>query len=352
MDKHQPLISIIMPAYNAGPYIHAAVSSVLRQTETRWELIVIDDASTDDTQEQVARFSDSRIHYRRVERIGSPAGVRNAGLSMAGGKYIAFLDADDCYYPDALKTLKEAMEADPYLNAVHGFRTHIDENGRALSTHQRLTQHSGAYGLPVGYENSWHNLLMGYIVCTLPCYLIRRETVERIGQFDEELCGPEDWDFIMRLFLEGHDQIKAIPAYIYQYRMHLGSLSKAPQKLDRLIKSHLIIMSRIFSNPKLPSHLKAYRSKATLEGYYYLAREWLILERPDITRDILFMAIENRNICLQDWFQRAPQLIARTYLPYQVSQHLIQVRQWVRLLLNDLRFSNAPRRWETKASPN
>ena len=107
------LVSILLPAYNSRHLIGTAIRSVLRQTQRRFELIVIDDCSTDDTADVVARFAqgDSRIRLLRTVRNSGPAAARNVGFDAARGRWIALLDSDDAYLPDRLARLLELAEA-------------------------------------------------------------------------------------------------------------------------------------------------------------------------------------------------------------------------------------------------
>ncbi len=101
-DVVAPRVSVIMPAYNSGPYIDAAVASVREQTFADWELIVIDDCSTDDTRDRVRAHieADQRITLLELPvNMGAPAGPRNRGAALARGDYIALLDADDIWHP-------------------------------------------------------------------------------------------------------------------------------------------------------------------------------------------------------------------------------------------------------------
>ena len=97
------LVSIIMPAYNSGRFIEQSIRSVLSQTYTDWELLIVDDCSTDDTTSIVASFKDKRIHYQRNEHNMGAALSRNKAIQAAKGKYIAFLDADDKWLPTKLE---------------------------------------------------------------------------------------------------------------------------------------------------------------------------------------------------------------------------------------------------------
>lgn len=106
MNHGQPRVSIVMPAYNASQYIGATIASVLRQSEPDWELVVVDDCSTDDTREKVSALaeSDARIRLIALEKnFGGPAGPRNVGIRSARADLVAFLDSDDIWHPDKLK---------------------------------------------------------------------------------------------------------------------------------------------------------------------------------------------------------------------------------------------------------
>ncbi|TXY87197.1 glycosyltransferase family 2 protein [Vibrio cholerae] len=99
----EPLVSIVMPCYNSKDYIHESISSVINQSYSNWELLVIDDASTDNTRDIVCSFDDKRIKlFPLASNSGSPSIPRNIGLTNAQGQYIAFLDADDLWMPDKL----------------------------------------------------------------------------------------------------------------------------------------------------------------------------------------------------------------------------------------------------------
>lgn len=109
------LVSIIMPTYNCEQYIAESIESVLAQTYTNWELLIVDDCSTDKTKEIVESFHDSRIHYQCNAQNSGAATSRNKALAAAKGKYIAFLDADDTWSADKLEKQTAFMEQNGYL---------------------------------------------------------------------------------------------------------------------------------------------------------------------------------------------------------------------------------------------
>lgn len=113
MNEGQPRVSIVMPAYNASRYIGVTIDSVLNQSEPGWELLVVDDCSTDDTRDKVGALADAdpRIRLISLEKnFGGPAGPRNVGVLAAQSGLIAFLDSDDIWHPDKLRLQLEAVD--------------------------------------------------------------------------------------------------------------------------------------------------------------------------------------------------------------------------------------------------
>ena len=276
-----PLISILMPAHNAARFIGQALDSIRAQTYPRWELIVIDDASTDETPAIVQAYkerlcaeaqrdqphqadaregdsADRRIRIIRVERIGHPAGVRNVGLPLAQGEYIAFLDADDRYFPDALEKLSRPLRQDPELIAVYGFARTMDANGDPLPDGIVLTPNANPqpgeapYAPNPDYWHSWENIVTSRISCLLSALMIRRDVLERVGGFNESLRGAEDYEFYVRLFLHDYDHVACLADYVYGYRIHADSLTKAPRDCDRILADCLRILDWLFTEAPLP----------------------------------------------------------------------------------------------------
>lgn len=126
----KPLVSVVMPAYNAEKYIEAAIRSVQVQTMPDWELIVIDDGSTDATCEIVARLAaeDARIYFLKNSENMGTARTRNRGLDLSRGKYVALLDSDDVWYPEKLERQKNLLEEE-HADLVYCSYAIIDENG-------------------------------------------------------------------------------------------------------------------------------------------------------------------------------------------------------------------------------
>ena len=134
------LVSIIMPTYNCARFIRESIDSVLAQTYTNWELIIVDDSSTDNTAEMIANFNDPRIHYLRNEQNEGAALTRNKALRAAKGRYIAFLDSDDLWHPDKLERQIAFMEQNGYAFTYHEY-TEIDESSNPIGIYVSGKKH-------------------------------------------------------------------------------------------------------------------------------------------------------------------------------------------------------------------
>ena len=334
---NRPLISIIMPTYNAARYIGKAIQSVLGQTYPHWELIIVDDASTDDTENVVCAFDDTRIRYHKVSRIGHPAGVRNTALRMAQGELIAFLDSDDLYFPQSLEKLSHPLLNNPSYFAVYGFEFSIDENDAPLPQavnliprNTPLAEGEPPYQLPPDYGHSWEQIVTSKITNMLPALMLRRTDWEQIGFFNENLCGPEDYEFYVRLFLHNYNGVYCLSDYVYQYRIHSASLTKAPEHYQKLLDSCLKIMKWMFDKAAIPAHALIYRSKAHIACYRYLARERLLNHQPAIARKLAMMAWRDQNVHRIDFLKQCGPILIRSFLPSRLDHLLVQLRRTLR----------------------
>lgn len=174
-----PLISVVMPAYNAEAFIADAVASILAQNYQPLEVIVIDDGSTDNTAAIVASFGGT-VHLHRQANAGPPV-ARNRGLDLASGEFVSFLDADDLFEPDMVARQLPRLRANSAVDIVLGQLRHFEKT-------------SAATGLLHGaIAPSDDQLTM-----QLSCGLFRRAVFESVGRFDPGLWQCDDWDWFMR----------------------------------------------------------------------------------------------------------------------------------------------------------
>jgi glycosyltransferase involved in cell wall biosynthesis len=190
-ESSSPTVSVVIPAYNAARWIAETLDSVLAQTFRNFEVIVVDDGSTDQTSEVVAGYGD-RIHYLRKEN-GGEGSARNVGIRAARGSYIAFLDADDLWLPEKLQLQMELLSRRPDLPWVYS-----DTIAFGGETGQDLLKMSDATKLCAG-DILRPLLLADFITCQTP--VIRRDVFGTVGYFDEspDLQAGEDRDMWLRI---------------------------------------------------------------------------------------------------------------------------------------------------------
>ena len=148
MSEGIPKVSVVMPAYNASQYITATVDSVLAQSESDWELIVVDDCSTDDTRDKISDFakSDPRIRLIALEKnFGGPAGPRNVGIREARSGLVAFLDSDDIWHPDKLKIQLGVVEDVPSAFVCSSMTDFADEGSLRFEPIARVESSQVSY---------------------------------------------------------------------------------------------------------------------------------------------------------------------------------------------------------------
>jgi glycosyltransferase involved in cell wall biosynthesis len=214
----QPAVSVILPTYNRGQFLRDAVESVLRQTFTDWELIVVDDGSTDDTCAFVLGLQDARVQLVPIAHSGSPAWARNAGLARARGEWIAFLDSDDLWMASKLECQLAELRAHPNCQwSCTGFGF-VDENG--APTHQRA-------GDPYRAQSGQilEPLLAFTAIASTSTLMVRRSLLDDVGGFDEALLSREDYDLMLRLACQW--QIWALSEPLTLIREHASRTTRA-----------------------------------------------------------------------------------------------------------------------------
>lgn len=204
------MVSVIMPTYNRGYVIRRAIESVLDQTYKNIELIIVDDGSTDNTSSIVKTYQDDRIHFITYQKNRGACHARNTGLESVNGEYVAFLDSDDVWYPDCLEyAINELSKGPSNLGGIIGRVEMLDDEQNVLVYPNDLSEMIG--------ESSDNrpliNEMLIYNVMTMPAVVIKRECIDRIDGFDENLSRLQDWDFYLRLLVES--------GYVFVFRNHL-----------------------------------------------------------------------------------------------------------------------------------
>lgn len=217
------LVSVIIPNYNQSQYVGSAINSVLNQTYTYYEIIVVDDGSTDNSREVLSKF-DNKIRYIWQENKGL-AGARNTGIQAARGEYIGLLDADDEWLPTYLEEMVSFADNNPESSVYYCRAQAMDADGKDLP------QIFGGPVLPP--EQTRHALLRAnFIIPTT--ILMHRQAITQAGLFDQNLRSCEDWDLWLRL-LPTH-QIIGKNDILVKYRIHGTSLSTDPTAMQKATK--------------------------------------------------------------------------------------------------------------------
>tara|TARA_B100000949_G_C14277667_1_gene450301 strand:- start:446 stop:1378 length:933 start_codon:yes stop_codon:yes gene_type:complete len=211
----RPFVSIVMPAYNCGETITASIASVQSQTCADWELIIIDDGSSDQTADLVRALAreDSRLRLFTQPNSG-PSRARNNGIRLANGQYVAFLDADDLWAPERLRGMLNAFDANPAAGVLFSRVRFVDETGSECG---RLSDH-------VSQLTAGH-LLGENPVCSTSNIICKAEVLSWVGYFSPDLNFAEDQEWLLRVALDGKWTICGVDREWLFYRTRPDSQS-------------------------------------------------------------------------------------------------------------------------------
>jgi glycosyltransferase involved in cell wall biosynthesis len=207
-----PRVTIVIPAWNAAPTLPETLDSVFRQTFTDYEVVVVDDGSTDGTADLLGRYGD-RVRVLTKPNEGRPSTTRNLGVRAARGELIAFLDADDRWQPEKLARQVALFDRNPALGLVYSAVTVIDGEGQPLRVARCPAAGRGrAYAIL-----STRNFIVGSSA------MARRTAIESAGYYDESLTSAENWDLWIRIARDW--EIDFVPEPLTDYRVHPGNRS-------------------------------------------------------------------------------------------------------------------------------
>jgi glycosyltransferase involved in cell wall biosynthesis len=259
MEKNIPAdypakISVILPVYNQAQYVSAAIQSVLGQTYPDFELIVVDDGSTDETPQILAGFHDPRMRVIRQPNAGLSA-ARNSGIKLSSAPLITFLDSDDYFLTNKLEVLSQYLGSHPEIGLVAGRAKYIDHAGNYIHTPDTpLTP----LELP--------QLLYQNPIC-VSGILLRRSWLDNYGLFDETLRACEDFDLWLRLLAAGC-QMAWDEHFVVAYRIHAGQMTG---QSARMRKAMFAMLDKFFAQPELPEYLSAHKESAYATAYAHAA---------------------------------------------------------------------------------
>ncbi len=183
-------VSVIIPTYNREKTILRALQSVLDQTYTNLEVLVIDDGSTDSTADIVNSISDERVKYIVLEKNGGPSNARNVGVQLAGGEWIAFQDSDDSWHKDKLEVQMAYAKEHPEYAMIYCMYNMNFKDGRTIVVPSKP--------LPEVMEGDVLKTLLVKNVVGAPTVLIKKKDFLTVGGFDTSYKALEDWEFALR----------------------------------------------------------------------------------------------------------------------------------------------------------
>ncbi|MBW4055885.1 MAG: glycosyltransferase family 2 protein [Proteobacteria bacterium] len=219
MGEKTPMVSVIIPTFNRSHTILRSIGSVLSQSYQNFELIIVDDASTDDTEFVVSGIVDDRIKYIRHETNKGGSAARNTGISHSKGKYVAFQDSDDEWFYNKLEMQMAVFESMPQILAVYsGYLLEKDGELKYMPTEQ----------LYAGSGQIFTKLLRGNCVST-QTLIVNNDILKKIGGFDERLPRLQDWELVLRLSKEVEFQFLDQPLVKVYYTP--DSITANPYKL-------------------------------------------------------------------------------------------------------------------------
>jgi glycosyltransferase involved in cell wall biosynthesis len=278
-------VTVVTPAFNAARFVTSAIDSVRAQTFPDWEMIVVDDGSTDDTAQVVearAAASGGRLRCLR-QRNGGPGAARNTALRAARTEFVAFLDADDVYLPFRLAVTLEELQRSPAAALVHGRVLESYPDGRIALPPPRSSRLSGRIAGALYTRRT--NLVLSTVTS-------RRDCLEEVGYFDESLDNTEDKDLWLRMAERWEVRYVDLPLAIYRVRP--GSQSSDP---DRAMRSQLAFVDKHFGRAGCGpvARRRAWAGIHLERGNEYLRAGQRDLARREYVRGLLACPIEIGN---------------------------------------------------------
>lgn len=245
-------LSVIIPVYNGETTIQETIDSVLQQTFSDFELIVINDGSTDATLTRLEVITDPRLSVFSYPNAGL-AESRNRGLAIAQGEFVAFLDADDLWTPDKLEAQWKALQAYPEAAVAYSWTNYINDTGQFVKIGKHITANGDVFA----------KLLVDNFLENGSNPLIRKEALSTVGGFDSSINSVADWDMYLRLAKRYH--FIAVPSPQILYR--LSSSSMSTHILQQETQS-LKVIDRAFAD--VPESLRSLKKESLANLYKYL----------------------------------------------------------------------------------
>lgn len=278
-------ISVVLPVYNGEQYLRQSIQSILNQTHRNWELLLIDDCSTDSTPEIIAEFrdQDTRIKSVRNKKNKRLPGSLNTGFRMAAGEYVTWTSDDNLYKPTAFQEMADHLDNNPDIAFIYADSDIIDEDGNTTE---------------VVEAGDWKKLGLTDVIGG--CFMYRRAIHEAVGYYDENTYLAEDLEFELRAMVNGF-KFHPMARNLYQYRDHPDSLTNT--KSRQIYRIHGQVIREYF--PRMPWMDATTRVRAFLQ----LARKAFSIRDFSAVIQFIFYA-----------FGQSPWLTLKTIFLYPIQR--------------------------------
>lgn len=254
-------VTVVIPTFNRAEMVKDAIKSVLCQKYTDFNIIIVDDGSTDNTKESVSSFRDPRIRYIYQENKGVSAS-RNTGIRAATSEYVSFLDSDDIYLESSLEKIINTLTQYPSVGWVYGNRYVIGKDGKCrLESSSRVTSHV------VEPIEQVRGLLAGII--TLSTVTAKRTCLEEIGGFNEDLWYAEDYHFLIRMAKRYRSFCIQEP--LIYYRLHSGQIHNIDYRSGKE-RAFPLILDEVFKDPGFAPFCEDIKRRT----YCHFYRTWMV----------------------------------------------------------------------------
>ncbi len=255
-------VTVIIPTFNSAQFLTAAVDSVLAQTFKDFEIIVVDDGSTDNTEDVLKKYDD-KVRYIKQKNQGVSI-ARNTGIKNSNSKYVAFLDSDDVWMPAKLEKQINALENNPKSKACYTEYLSVSEDMKPQDLKRLRCNGSALNDL----------LLRGNVIGPPSTILCERQLFEEIGVFDSSLSLSADWDMWIRLACV--TELTFLNEPLIKYRLHGSNMSKNVKLLE---EDTVRMLEKAFAMKNLPNELQIKRKASFAYHYIVFAKAYLTTRR-------------------------------------------------------------------------
>ncbi len=255
-----PYVSVVIPSYNSASLLGDALGSVLAQTYQDYEIIVVDDGSTDNTRHVVESFQRSNIKYLFQPNQGPPV-ARNTGIRASSGRLIAFLDSDDLWLPSKLEMQVKAMEASPQAGLAYCDMFLYDMKQEAVVGPPFLLRSQR----PPPRGEVFNELSFRFFGHP-STIMVRKQVFDKIGLFDETLRYCDDFDMLFRI--ASRYEFELVPDPLVKYRFHDGQLSGNSEPYWR---GHVVLFNKFLKFPSLSPEIRQRYTRQLAETHFHYA---------------------------------------------------------------------------------